>query len=1066
MGITFLSILMMSYLHIIKRRMSTKQHTQPQQRTKQKKQVTKKEPVQHQATSDVGRIVADSPEMLLANLDRMDPRYQRAAIAQFGRTHGNRAVQRLLLQRKQDDTLQRRDEKEQDPLDRIREILTYTWVAEWDEWELERLWNSFGLNLPEVAAANWDLWTQSYDRGAELDNISWVQAHKSIFADDVKSVIKNYLDMNEKQVVEEMNAIGVDPGACLIPTDEHINEIRKLQTVANNIIGLQGTLEQLRSLPVGYDIVASYGGVGYPTAKFNPADKPFKGPDGDEEPAWPTWDEVNTQYQTVQVAIMQFIDAFPALYGLVSSDDLEGFANIQDTMEAQTMVGGRLEEVYDNIQSTRPKIDNGDLDYRDVTPIHNQLFGGQVKGDSNTDWSKDFYKWIGQDVLSDHESAEFWTAIGLGTAAAAAFVVATLASGGTAAVAFAVGVGLGATQAGMSWEKYLDLAQAADTGLNRQTELVTDGQVNAALFAAVLDTVFVFLDAFGPLIGAAIKPTAKVAQQGIKQAGMAGLEAVGDLAVAESKPLIERAVLELGVEETVKRTGQSADELIEIVGRESDIGQRLTAFKEVAESGLQESGDLAARLPKLGDEIAAGLTRAEADKLVVQAIEQYGAIDTIKMIGGWKNAGKLLGEGSEAGLRLDAWRSMLENDMKGFVADELGGELKRTGTLGKFTSDMDVTLIGSKAAENKEELLSYLSGRTGTPRDQLHNLLDLDVFTDPRRMHIYDELPEAARAEIAKEAADKERILMYSRRLHDAVEEGHLGLAEQIREQMAELGIKEVPYRPLSEADQLALARQIDTLHQQLDEAIKVGDSGLQKELTLEIAEKQALLETAGGGGYWSGGGVRKFVTERDGFGGFTPEELASKPLLPAQRLTAVVDQLPKLDHAVNDLIDAVGLLETDPAKLTSILKAVGKYGDRFTSIAKGGVDEGFEHFTKFNELAEQFETLIKEARMDFDKPGSLYQQLAGETDEVVQAAQQGVKELEGIQTDLLRRLQKQAELQGSQDALDLVQELTIMSVKYMRFRDDFALQALSVSRVVRSQFAAETGEVLSDDSM
>ena len=85
----------------------------------------------------------------------------------------------------------------------IREINDQWWVHEFAEWELERLWNSFGSRLPVVAEKNWDDFIKSYEAGAELHNIEATRHLQDAFAQDVKAIAKRYMAENQQYVEEE-----------------------------------------------------------------------------------------------------------------------------------------------------------------------------------------------------------------------------------------------------------------------------------------------------------------------------------------------------------------------------------------------------------------------------------------------------------------------------------------------------------------------------------------------------------------------------------------------------------------------------------------------------------------------------------------------------------------------------------------------------------------------------------------------------------------------------------------------------------------------------------------------
>lgn len=948
----------------------------------------------------------------------------------------------------------------------IELILNNVWVGPSDESEIERIWNSFPKDkLAEAYRMYKDTWDRSLDAGAELDDIDLIEDIKRDFERDVKATAKHYLVANEKHVLGQMKAIGLSPGMCMIISEENVRNLQSLQAAAAKVVSAQEAIERLNKIPVGYNTRKEYDVVDMPgggwraidlgevteTAYFNPNQEPDSPPKGDEAMPMASWSETKSHYDALKGVIGGFANTYPAIYAMIRDGNTAEFAKSDSPEKAQAMVGGAMESLYNKIIEVKSKL-GGDLDYRDLKPIHAQLFGGmKALGGSGINWSESLNKWAAEDLISDYESSEFWQSLILGGIAAVAFIVAELATAGTATFFIAAGVGLGAgtLQAGISWEKYLDLSQAAEANVKDDLVLVSEAQAKAALISAVLDTAFMFLDIYG--VGKAYRAGVPIireaAEAGVKKAALEGLKDLGGMGAEEAAPLVTRSITELGVEETMRRSGKTADELIAIVGKETEAGKRLTAFKEAAAAGIGEATDLMATLPNLAKQIAEGkITREAADQLAVKAIEKYGPKQALEIAGGWKKLASTLGEGSKAGDNLIAWRKQLVDDLEKYVREELGGELKRTGTLDKFTSDLDISLLGPNAAANRDKALSFLAGRSGTTPDNLGKLLYTDLFTDPRRMHLLDELPEGIRKAIAKEAATYERDLIWNQRLYQALEAGEESLAIEIRDQMKALGVKEVKFTPMDKLDIHTLNNEIDGLHKKFADALASRDTAAQEKLAREIGEKQALINAAEGGGYFSGGGVRKFVSEREEFAGFTKAELAeeARRLLPEQKFTAVLDQLPKLDEVANKLLNALS-----PDDVAAALKGIGKYGERLTEMAGDLAPGRIPGLTSFDEMAETFSKLLESARKPAAEAGSLSRELAGNADAVVQKAFKALNDLERSSVTILSLLQRRASVEEASSALAKIQFMTKAHVKFLRAKDAVNLQAKEGARLV-----------------
>jgi hypothetical protein len=112
-------------------------------------------------------------------------------------------------------------------------------------------------------------------------------------------------------------------------------------------------------------------------------------------------------------------------------------------------------------------------------------------------WEQPFYQDLAKGILKDHETKEFWVSLGLSLLAAAALIAAPFTGGLTAALLVGFGLGIGAGQAIVSWERYLDLSAVGNAHVRDEFALITQGQITAALVESILNTAGVFLDAFG-----------------------------------------------------------------------------------------------------------------------------------------------------------------------------------------------------------------------------------------------------------------------------------------------------------------------------------------------------------------------------------------------------------------------------------------------------------------------------------------------------------------------------------------------------------------------------------------
>lgn len=456
---------------------------------------------------------------------------------------------------------------ESDRLGFIIRLHQERWVGPGDEAALERIWGSFGEDLPRVASANIKLFKDSIDYGAELDKLPQVQRTRTQFEQDVKGTAARFLVDNRAYVTAQLEQLGLAPGA---PggSEQDVAQRREdaladIKRDAETVTRAQDAQRQLLTMQIGWETInvpddlPSMRNVEI-AAMFDP-----KGPQptlrrGVEDESMPTWDQVNDQYVRIAALIAGVTNNNPAVYAAMRDDGLQNLTG-NDPQAALQAVGTTLRKVLTDIDGTGPKITSGDLDYRDLVPIHQQLFAGMTRGPSQTDWSKPFSQTVAKQVLEDHEASEFWIALGLGTLAAAAFIVAELATFGSATFFIAAGVGLGAgaIQAGRSWEQYFDMAQAAKANVRDDTSVLSQGQASGALLSAVVDTAFLFLDAYQ--VGAkGAKAAAKAGQAASKEAAEQAEREVMELAqkeAAEAARTAERRAGSAAAREAAEATG-------------------------------------------------------------------------------------------------------------------------------------------------------------------------------------------------------------------------------------------------------------------------------------------------------------------------------------------------------------------------------------------------------------------------------------------------------------------------------------------------------------------------------
>jgi hypothetical protein len=445
------------------------------------------------------------------------------------------------------------------------------WVGPIDEQTLLRIWSSFD-DLSAVASANIALFRESADRGAPLLNLPQVAALRDRFRDDVIGLARQHMVDNRAYITSQLERLGLDADGPDAEPGRREDELAAIQRDAENVSRAQEYQRAMRTLLVGYEYRDDHPGIGPSLnpvpAFFDPEHAPLMGPNGDEQPALASWEATKLNYDRMTALVAGVANANPAIFATLRDGTTANLAS-EDPNQALMTVHTALSKVLADIDATGPKV-GGVLDYRDLKPIHEQLFGG-ARAVSGENWSTGLAQWVGEDVVRDHEATEFWITLGLSSLGAAAFIVATLATAGSATffIAAGVGAGIGAGMAAHSWEQYLTLAQAARTNVRDDLGLLGAGQASAALVTAVLDTAFVFLDVFGA--------AARLARVG----GQAG-----KVLTKEAAEQAERQVAELAEREAAQQTErEAAEQAAERVG--SAAGRE--GLEEGAEGVLHEA---------------------------------------------------------------------------------------------------------------------------------------------------------------------------------------------------------------------------------------------------------------------------------------------------------------------------------------------------------------------------------------------------------------------------------------------------------------------------------------------
>lgn len=1036
------------------------------------------------------------------------------------------------------------------------------WLTQRDILILKEIWRTFSDVEME---ASFELWKQTAKFTGMYGNwyydLPFFEKMADAFKDDTQSLATGRIDRNlHETMIKQMDlgvfTVGDEESHFGTPEkeDENLLEMQEDAQVLSDALLARTMLENIQvgwrpttynemninQLDQGLDYVGDTLDYAlgettempkfekppeYMPVRFNEG-KPPIAPLGEETPPLPTYEEVQENYLNVLTIIEGLNLKNPGLFALTNDDKLGDFGKTNDPAEARKIIKTTLDELIMNMIRARRTIDTNDLDYRELKPLHAQMRRGDIEAESGVNWTSPFNQWIINTEVEDYEDAEFWKSIGLGTLAAAGFLLAEFATAGTATFWLGAAAGLGASgyQAYDSIEHYVDVATVHSAALSEGTALVSEGQVSAALLSAILDTVFFFIDVVNPaarfmraksfdnLLNAEslddvrkfFGPADNVMEvmtvnRGVQKTGAeiaGGIEQ--DLKMLQhgdpsSAATVQQGVQEFGVGKTAELAygwtnvapHERAKLLLAHVDPSSPAAKRIMEYMQSLPMTPADIQLHLRNLPHFDAMVSGGsLTAKDADTILLALIEEVGPLEVIKQAGGWKklNNPRVLNSESRAGQVLDEWRRSVVSEVDDYMQANFKGSIKDTGTK-KNTSDLDTSQLGVggtglQAAAHREAAVSYISGRMGVKPQELAKLLDTDLFTDPRINHLYDQvfkdMPDV-KNQIAEQAAAFEQELIQNFRLFEARQSGNHALASQIQEQMQTLSIREMKYRPINPENIAYLNRDIDYLMDKLTnvgQRVDLDEAGKlvqQKEIATEIAQKQALINAAEKGGYFSGGGVRQLVSEREAFPGYSPfidpktrevlGESADNAMSQGSILAGGLDQLAKLDPAATKLMK-----ELDPVsgkllgeienieKFSKVLKSIGKYGERFMDFVRRAKLSGYS-----DELVDAFRGQFNEILKLSGKAST-----QSELETLSQLAREALGELDKMHMDILKKMKAQTGGFAIQ-SIDEIAAISRARARLLQAKDHFAyllalaIQGTSADEVLKSGYDSDS---------
>ncbi|WP_178371901.1 eCIS core domain-containing protein [Desulfacinum infernum] len=403
------------------------------------------------------------------------------------------------------------------------------------------------------------------------------------------------------------------------------------------------------------------------------------------------------------------------------------------------------------------------------------------------------------------------------------------------------------------------------------------------------------------------------------------------------------------------------------------VAENAALLRRVTEEGGEAVQEYAARVARQLDEMGGNA----------------GAV--IHLHGGaWQDVARALAragdQGTEIMNRMQAWRirqfdrlgqevdSAYREMGMGFTGRTLGPpQMQRTGT-NAMTSDVDISFLGRDATFYRNYAVSVMERRYGPGWKRL---LDADIFADPRRLHLFTELPGRAAREVEQRMVRETEVNTLARMLRE-------GTPRETVERYArdaEVPMERVTER-LAELERLAsdptlrrrLELQMDDLHRQFELETNPARKAA---LAEEMARLQSRINAAIEGPYVSPGGAARHVTRRENIGRIRSG--AFTPLSPAMNYMSVLDDLAMISHVA-----------TEAARegfRASTAKGLMKYCDRLLVAAgANGVDLTRIHSART--LYEDTWQILDAARRDplgaADRVGPLVRRAQGQLDEAI----------------------------------------------------------------------------------
>lgn len=651
------------------------------------------------------------------------------------------------------------------------------------------------------------------------------------------------------------------------------------------------------------------------------------------------------------------------------------------------------------------------------------------------------------DRLKQHDDSKTVSTLLLSALALALGIVGALPTGGmslgAAGAVLAAGVGSVAVSGVL-------LADTVETfGLEHHASVVEMAE-DPSTFGLLLELGLSMFD-----LGGLVK-VAKVAKP-----TLAAAKSVTDLRISlknlvpgaeGSRELLRKSIAEMGVNKTLDVSGRSIEDLVQVAGDDQALVARLWAASDSPVSMDQVKfliRDLAtasaSRLPEVGEALA-------------RAIDVHGALPVLRQSGGWKQLVSVLGDSSPASKRLMAWR----DEVVGGALTEFGQTLPRgsnefglvrTGTTGSPSNDFDWSALGARSSANRDAAFHFLEARFGLSRKEVQTMLHGDLFTDPRRLHLVDDLEPELREKMSRVETEHSEKLLYNRMLHEAKQrKGTEALQASLIDQMGKRGLGEPGYVEMGAGDLARLSTELDKWHVALENATTYQ---AREELVTKIGRAQAEINAIEKGGYLTGGGAAGFAQLPD---------VDYKALTKPQRYGAALDHVLKLAAAMDefDQLSKEILDATNMGRLAEAIKKIGKYGARLNTIAGDGLfspisDDMLATLARFGDALDwEWKPKLMSDLADQARSGAVLRKLGSDAPAVIEQTRHAIRDLMDKQDDFLTALRVEAGMYDVvADATPLIAIQKAMIVK-LRLQRVWDLLKGNLNNIAQAASAAE----------